>query len=744
MSTYSSNGDIEKVVKYARQIATSNQHEYFTVEHLLYSMLQEKTFASRLDKQGIQVTDMAEECQQYILSNTPVVKDKDPRKTHSLERVFNRAFTQVIFSGRNNITLIDLYLSITNEAQSHAAWLLKKYGAEKELLVDPSTKAPNKGLTKATNYAQKTMEEYCSNLNELVKQGRIDPVIGRESELADITQVLARKTKSNVLLVGDAGVGKTAIAEGLAVNIVNDDVPKFLKNHVIYSLNVGSLLAGTKYRGEFEERLQDIMEAATDMGNVILFIDEAHQMRGAGGGGQSPVDLSNMMKPALARGDFKVIASTTWEEYTQHFEKDRALMRRFNRVTVGEPTLEVAKQILMGLRDTYENFHKVKITDAAIIDAVDLSARYQADKKLPDKAIDLLDSACALRRTKTRGSRSIDTSQIRRELSRITGIPEAQLGAEQTKVLLPDINEQIKSRVYNQDTAVDTVLDRVWVSQAGLKSDNRPVGSFLFLGPTGTGKTELAKQLAEKLTMNLLRFDMSEYQEKHSVSRLIGAPPGYVGYEDANLGGGLLISEVAKNPHCIILFDEIEKAHPDVTQVLLQLMDEGFITGSNGKKADCRQSIVIMTSNLGAADSEKLAIGFGNQERTDVQDKAVKDFFRPEFRNRVDAIVTFKKLDVHTIRQIAGKFIAELNTQLTAQDAVISLSDAAWDWLVDKGYDARMGARPMQRCIHENIKVPLAKKLLFDRPKGHVNIMVDVIDDGLHLAVNSVQLLPAE
>jgi ATP-dependent Clp protease ATP-binding subunit ClpA len=735
MSTYNSNGDIEKVVKHARMFATQNHHQYFTVEHLLYSMLHEKNFATKLEKIGVNIVPMTQEVQDYILNNTPVSQSSEPKKTHGLERVFNRAFTQVIFSGRNNMTIMDLYFSISNEAHSYAAYFLKKYGVEKEMFVEskqPQSDIKN-ALQQTTSYAERTLAEYCSNLNELAANGKIDPVIGRETELADVAQVLARKTKCNVLLVGDSGVGKTAIAEGLAVNIVNNEVPKFLKDNVIYSLNIGQLLAGTKYRGEFEERLQDIMTAAKELGNVILFIDEAHQMHGAGGGSNSAVDLSNMMKPALARGDFKVIANTTWEEYTKHFEKDRALMRRFNRVVIGEPDRDTTVQILKGLKNIYEKFHAVKITDTAIVEAVDLSVRYQADKRLPDKAIDLIDSACALRRTKTRGSRTIDTAQIRRELSRITGIPESQFGSETKKSLLPDIADHVKAKVYNQDNAVDAVLDRVWVSQAGLKADNRPVGSFLFLGPTGTGKTELAKQLSDKLTMKMLRFDMSEYQEKHSIARLIGAPPGYVGYEDSNLAGGLLISEVSKNPHCIILFDEIEKAHPDVAQVLLQVMDEGFITGSNGKRADCRQSILIMTSNLGAADSEKFTIGFVGGQKTDAVDEAVKDFFRPEFRNRVDAIVTFNKLDQKTIRQIAEKFIADLNVQLAHQSSHVVITDAAYDWLVKNGYNPSMGARPMARCIHENIKVPLAKKLLFDKTANHANIIVDVVDDKLQL-----------
>jgi ATP-dependent Clp protease ATP-binding subunit ClpA len=736
MTQFSSNGDLEKIVKIAKQFAIDNNHQYYTVEHLLVSMLHEKGFSKTLREIGVDVDNLLTELENYIFENIPVAKDADtaePKKTQSLERVFNRAFTQVILLGRQTIHITDLYLSISKETQSHAAFYLNKYGVEPEKVIELYKKSNKKQISAGGN----ALDEYCTNLNELVRDGKIDPVIGRANEIADITQILARKNKCNVMLIGDPGVGKTAIAEGIAYNIVHDDVPKFLRGHEVYSLNIGSLLAGTKYRGDFEERLQEIMNAATEQGNIILFIDEAHQMNGAGAGSQSSVDLSNMIKPALTRGDFKVIASTTWEEYTKHFEKDRALMRRFNRVSVGEPSIEDCKTIMLGIKSNYETFHNVKITDAAVTEAVMLSHRFQADKRLPDKAIDLIDSAAALRRTQSRGSRTIDVAQIRRELSRITGIPESQLGAENTQKLLPTLDKEIKRKVYNQDAAVDAVLDRVWVSQAGLKADNKPVGSFLFLGPTGTGKTELAKQLGEKLNMKLLRFDMSEYQEKHSISRLIGSPPGYVGYDDANLAGGLLISEVAKNPHCIILFDEIEKAHPDVAQVLLQVMDEGFITGTNGKRADCRQSLLIMTSNLGAADSERLVIGFGNQDRSDAVDAAVKEHFRPEFRNRVDAIVTFNKLDSKTIRKIAEKFIAELQAQMSGKNITLDVTDAAYDWLVKKGYSPLLGARPMSRTIHEHIKTPLAKKILFDKSQNSVTIKVDLLDDKLELVAEN-------
>ena len=739
MNKYNSNGNIDKIVKYAKEHAKSSNHEYITVEHLLYSMLNEKNFYKIFDESGIEVDALINELEDYIKKNNLTAKSDQeyPKKTHSLERVFNRAFTQVLFSGRSNIQLIDLYLSILSESHSHAAYYLRKYGAERELIVGNYTKARNK---KNDNMAERIVEEFCTNLNVLAAEHKIDPVIGREKELDDIAQILARKTKSNVLLIGDAGVGKTAIAEGIAEKIVAGTVPKFLEGWTVYSLSVGQLLAGTKYRGELEERLKELVSALMELQKVILFIDEAHQIKGAGGGNNSSVDLANMLKPALARGDLKVIASTTWEEYTQNFEKDRALMRRFNKITVGEPSLPVCKQILMGLKPIYETYHNVTIDQEAIIASVDLSHRYQSDKKLPDKAIDLIDSACALRVSQDSKDRNITVDSIKLELSRITGIPVEQFGREE-QTNLSQVEEDIKLKVFGQDQAVDQVLDRVWVSYAGLKGDQKPIGSFLFLGPTGTGKTELAKQLSSMLSMKLLRFDMSEYQEKHAVSKLIGAPPGYVGYEDANLAGGLLISEIAKNPHAIILMDEIEKAHPDVSQILLQLMDGGFVTGSNGKRADCRNCILILTSNLGASDNERNAIGFATLDRSGEDDKAVKEYFRPEFRNRLDAVIKFNKLNKDSIRKVAAKFIAEINVQLLDRNVTLALDDSAWDYLVEHGYDSAMGARPMYRLIQEEIKIPLSKKILFDKIQNNVTVNVRAIGKKLELTIEGQTIL---
>ena len=749
MSSIGTNPEIELIIEKAVEKAAYHNHEYVTLEHLLFALANYKNFNIMLDEYGADVNALINDVDDYLSQQFDLVKDDAviPRKTNSLERVFNRAFTQVLFSGRQHIQTIDIFMSLCSETNSHAAYFLEKYGIEKLKLVDffnkNYTQQAQEGAKQqrgAKNNPDAILNEYCDNLNLKAAEGSIDPIIGRDTELAEITEVLAKRNKSNILMVGDAGVGKTAIAEGLALSIMNDEVPEYLKEFVVYNLDIGSLLAGSKYRGEFEEKLQDVLKALNKKGKTILFIDEAHQMRGAGSGSGSSVDFANMIKPALTKGNIKVIASTTWEEYTQSFEKDRALMRRFHRLTVEEPTPDTAKEILRGLRNAFEDFHKGEITDEAIDAAVDLSVRYQTDKRLPDKAIDLIDSACAKQKVKG-GHFVIKRSNIVDEISRHTKIPAEQLGNENTNKNLTNLEENIKVKLFGQDRVVDEVLEKIYVARAGLKSINKPIGSFLFTGPTGTGKTEFCKLLAENMGMKLLRYDMSEYQEKHTVAKLIGAPPGYVGYEDGNLGGGLLISDIEKNPNCIVLFDEVEKAHPDVSNVMLSLMDEGFVTGSNGKKADARNAIIILTSNLGAAANEQNAIGFGRDfQKTGEDDKAVKNFFKPEFRNRLDAICKFNKLEESSMRHIVDKFIDELNVLLSDKHIKLSITDELAKHLIEVGFDAKMGARPLARKINEVVKVPLSKKILFENIPLGAEVSADWANNEVVFTVSEVLL----
>jgi len=712
-----SSPEIQNIIEHATQLAVKKNHEYVTLEHLLLAMIDDGSFYNICVSFGVDTDAMASDISIYLDQQSFMISkgyDIVPKKTHSLERVFNRAFTQVMFSGRKHLQVIDIYLSLMSEEKSHARYFLTKYGVDRDKIVDfwNQNYVEPKGKKKSRTQADDVLTEYCDNLNEQAAAGEIDPVIGRELEIEEISQVLAKRNKSNILMVGDPGVGKTAIAEGLAKNIVEGNVPDYLKDYTVYNLDIGNLLAGSKYRGEFEEKLKDVIKAANTKGKCILFIDEAHTMKGAGSNSSSNLDFANMIKPVLTKSKVKVIASTTWEEYSQSFEKDRALMRRFYRLTIEEPTPATAKQILKGLKSSFEDFHKGTITDEAIDAAVDLSVRYQTDKRLPDKAIDLVDTASA--KLKIAGnSFTLRKSHIIDTISKFTKIPIDQLDS-QSNNSLNNLENNIKGKLFGQDKVVDEVLDKIYVSRAGLKAINKPMGSFLFLGPTGTGKTELAKLLAENLGMKLLRYDMSEYQEKHSVAKLIGAPPGYVGYDDANLGGGLLISDIEKNPNCIMLFDEIEKAHPDVSNILLSLMDEGIITSSNGKKADCRNSLVILTSNLGAADNERNSIGFGVQEKTGEDDKAVKDFFKPEFRNRLDGIVKFAKLEESNIKLIVDKFVGEVNDLLSDRNIVLKLSETAKLEVIRQGYDSKMGARPMARKINELVKVPLSKRILFE------------------------------
>jgi ATP-dependent Clp protease ATP-binding subunit ClpA len=728
------NPEIENIVENAVKLARDRRHRYVLTEHLMLSLLMHPPFAAVLEKFGCSLSVMLQDVENYIssLNNLRALDDKEvtPRKTNALERVFNRALTQVLFTGRRAMTTADLFLAMMSETNSHAHYFFLKHGVSKQEFVTFWEKNYNhtSGQKITDQQAQEILEEYCVNLTELARKDRLEPMIGRDTEVEEMVTVLARRFKANVLMVGDAGVGKTAIVEGLAQRIAKNSVPKFLKDHEVWSLEIGSLLAGSKYRGEFEEKLKAVITALEAKKNCVLFIDEAHTMKGAGASTQSSLDFANMIKPAITKGHLKVIASTTWEEYYESFEQDRALMRRFHRLTIDEPTTEVTEQILIGLSPRLETFHDVLIDTDAMTAAVELSARYIHDKKNPDKSIDLLDGACARERVKDAGTVTITRDMIQAQVSRVAGVPLDRLRNDVTD-RVRDLDSNIKQYLHGQDSAVDMVLERIYINFAGIGSGTRPMASFLFLGPTGTGKTELARLMGRYLNMPMLRYDMSEYQEKHTVSTLIGAPPGYVGFQDGNVGGGKLISDLTKNPYAIILFDEIEKAHPDVSNILLQMLDEGRITSSNGKTVDCKNTIIIMTSNLGARDNENNNIGFAvDLERTGSEDRALKDFFRPEMRNRIDAVVKFTKLDMLAIKKIVVKFTDQLRTGLADRNIRLNLTEAAVEYLADRGYDSRMGARPLGRKIDELIRVPLSKRILFDR-LSDCTITVDMVGD---------------
>jgi ATP-dependent Clp protease ATP-binding subunit ClpA len=729
---------LQAIFENAIEVAKGLQHEYITIEHLVYSIVSDSETAELITSYGADTNFIKTNLDHYLKTNLYDIKTKDdtarPKKTNSIERVLNRCFTQVLFSGRQRIEIVDVIISVLSEKNSFSYYFLTKAGIVKDKFIRHcqenitiEEEDQERQITNPSN-VEKIINQFCTNLSLQAKNKKIDPVIGRDDEIEKIQLSLARRNKCNVLLVGDPGVGKTAIAEGLARKIFEKKVPKFIQDYQVFNLDISALLAGSKYRGDFEERIKGVLLALEKKGNVILFIDEAHMMSGAGAANNSANDLANILKPALSKGKIKVIASTTWEEYRKHFENDRALMRRFQRITIDEPSTEMTFKIIKGLRKYYEGHHNVKITDAAIDQAVKLSVKYMPDKKLPDKAIDILDCAAARYKLKDEPSEEgieqiVDIEQVTYELSKMINMPLETVAQKESKNL-EDLESGMKAVVYGQDTAVDALLDKIFVAQAGMKHPDKPIGSFLFVGPTGCGKTETAKQLANKMGLPIIRFDMSEYQEKHSVAKLIGAPPGYVGFDD---NAGQLITKLQETPNCILLLDEIEKAHQDVTNILLQYMDNGFVTGSNGKKADGRNTILVMTSNLGAADNEKNVIGFGNMERSGEDDKAVKKFFAPEFRNRLDAVIKFTKLSKEVVCQIVDKFVGELNTQLKDKNIEIKLTTEARDWLAEKGYDSKMGARPLARIIDNQIKSPLSRRVLFGDLKegGYVHVGIE-------------------
>lgn len=712
--------DLENIFEVAVEVAGEHNHEYITLEHFLYAMVLNENFSRVLTEIGTNTQSLIDDLENYIkndlkeIVNTEVEK---PKKTITIERVLNRAFSAVLYTERNVVYPSDCFISMFSEKKTHALYFIRRAGIEKDKFInfiqDESDKIETDDTDNEFNNpkVERIINQFCHNLTAKAKSKKIDPVIGREKEIEEVQLVLARRNKSNVMLIGDPGVGKTAIAEGLAKKILEGLVPKFIQDHTVYSLDISLMLAGSKYRGDFEERLKTVITALEKKKNAILFIDEAHMMSGAGAVSGGSNDMSNMLKPALGKGTIKVIASTTWEEFRKHFEKDRALMRRFQRVTVNEPDEETCIKILKGLKKYYEQHHGVKITNQAILDAVTYSVKYMSDKKLPDKALDLIDCACARFKVKDEENGVVDHDEIMFEVSKIANLPLEQINSKEGLNLVK-LEKNLKNKVFGQEKAIDLLLDKIFIAQAGLKSFTKPVGSFLFVGPTGVGKTEAAKQLSINMGIKLIRFDMSEFQEKHSVAKFIGSPPGYVGFDD---NAGQLITSLQENPNCVLLLDEIEKAHPDVLTVLLQLMDNGFITGSNGKKADGRNAIIIMTSNLGAADAEKNSVGFGSLERDGDPKDAVNKFFAPEFRNRLDGIVRFGKLDQINSVKIVKKFMEELNLLIKDKNIFIKPTEAALDYLVEKGFSTKMGARPLQRTIDEEVKKPLSKEILFGK-----------------------------
>ena len=735
MAEQERDGSVDRIsitLERAVQFANSLTHEYVTLEHLLFSIIEEedvsKLFTDLEVNGGAIVTDVEKYLKERDdITDMSVATDRrGPRKTAALSRVFNRAITQVIFSGRTKLFCRDVLISLLSETDSYAYFFLAKHGVTREGAIQIIQKEfyndkPRVGT--GENSPAVKFEDFCTNLNVSATSGLIDPVIGREDELIEITEVLARRKKNNVIIVGEPGVGKTAIAEGLALMITEGTVPKILEEKTVYSLDVTSLVAGTKYRGEFEERAKMVFEQLSKKDNVILFIDEIHMIMGAGSAGGSNIDIANLLKPLLASGKLFCVGATTSEEYRENFEKDRALQRRFQKVVVDQPSKETTKLIIKGLKQYYETFHELEYTEEALNMAVELSERYMHGKYNPDRVIDVIDIAGA--RGKLHGHKGpITHKEIEEAISKITRIPMDMIDAKENNNFI-NLEDNIKKKLFGQDGAVGTLVESILVSKSGMRERNKPVGSFLFVGPTGTGKTELCRQLADNLSIKLRKYDMSEYMEQHSVSKLIGAPPGYVGHAEGGAGAGQLINDVDETPNCVVLLDEVEKAHPSVMNLLLQVMDDGRLTSSTGKTADFSNVILIITSNLGAAQKNKKAIGFSN-DHDDASMVAVNKFFSPEFRNRLDATVEFVSLEREHIDMIVDKTINEINEMLKDKNVRIKISDDARTWLRDRGYVPEMGARPLQRVVNDNIKKPISKEILFGKLKDGGTVTVNI------------------
>ncbi len=748
---------LEKALHRALALAGQHMHEYATLEHLLLSLVDDTDAAAVMQACNVDLDVLRRNLTDYIsteLANLVTDTRHEAKPTAGFQRVIQRAVIHVQSSGREEVTGANILVALFAERESHAAYFLqeqdmtrydavnyishgiaKRHGLSENKLprgVDEESSDRPSPSTEETGEAAKkkdALSAYCINLNQKAREGKIDPLIGRTQEVMRTIQVLCRRHKNNPLLVGDPGVGKTAIAEGLARKIIKGEVPEALAGATIFSLDMGVLLAGTRYRGDFEERLKQVMTEIEAHPNAIMFIDEIHTVIGAGSTSGGSMDASNLLKPALAQGTLRCIGSTTYKEYRQHFEKDRALVRRFQKIDVNEPSVADTIEILKGDKSYVDEFHKHRITTDAIKAAVELSARYITDRKLPDKAIDVLDETGAFQMLQPEGKRrkTIGVKEIEATVASIARIPPKTVSKDDS-VVLANLQSSLKRMVYGQDTAIDALSSAIKLARAGLRDPDKPIGSYLFAGPTGVGKTEVARQLSKTLGVELLRFDMSEYMERHTVSRLIGAPPGYVGFDQ----GGLLTDGVDQHPHCVLLLDEIEKAHPDLFNILLQIMDNGRLTDHNGKQIDFRNVILIMTTNAGAADLVRPTFGFTRQKREGDDSEAINRLFSPEFRNRLDAIVSFAPLGKEVVAQVVDKFIAQLELQMADRNALIELSEEARTWLVEHGYDEAMGARPMARLIQKEIKTPLAEELLFGRLKhgGIVRVVVERDEQG--------------
>lgn len=726
--------NLEQTLHKALSIATDHNHEFATLEHLLYALCEDQDAMAVLRSCGISMADLKEQLSQYMQSELNYLINmevEEAKPTTAFQRVLQRAAIHVQSSGREEVTGANVLVALFSERESHAVYFLQEQDMTRfdavNYISHGIAKVPNAGADETSHSPRGTEEEaagaksgsealdtYCTNLNERAKQGKIDNLIGREKEVERTVQILCRRSKNNPLYVGDPGVGKTAIAEGLAKRIADGDVPDVLKDSVIYSLDMGVLLAGTRYRGDFEERIKNVLQELEKIDGSILFIDEIHTVIGAGATSGGAMDASNLLKPALSSGALRCIGSTTYKEYRNYFEKDRALVRRFQKIDVAEPSEEDAIAILMGLKTYYEEHHMVEYTDEAIEAAVKLSARYIGDRKLPDKAIDIIDEVGAAQMIVPEDKRKsvIDKTDIENVVAVIARIPAKTMNSDDRESL-KNLKRDLKTLVYDQDPAIDIICDSIKMSRAGLRDPEKPIGSYLFSGPTGVGKTEVAKQLSKTMGIELIRFDMSEYMERHSVSRLIGTPPGYVGFEQ----GGLMTDKIDQHPHCVLLLDEIEKAHPDLFNILLQVMDYGKLTDNNGKTIDFRNVILIMTTNAGASDLAKTPIGFGREVGDSgdgyADNEAITKTFAPEFRNRLDAIVPFQNLSQDTVERVVDKFVMQLEAQLADRGVSIDLSNEARGYLAKEGYDPAMGARPLGRVIQEKIKQPLAEEILF-------------------------------